>query len=53
MHHGRMTAPTAPLPGLPEPLLPGSVDAYVVTDVPVCTPETTAGVLHAMLVGTR
>jgi magnesium transporter len=48
-----MTAPTAPLPGLPEPLLPGSVDAYMVTDVPVCTPETTAGVLHAMLVGTR
>jgi magnesium transporter len=48
-----VTAPTAPLPGLPEPLLPGSVDAYLVTDVPVCTPDTPAHALHDLLVGTR
>ena len=29
-------------PGPPRPLLPGSVDAYVVTRVPVCSPRTSA-----------
>jgi magnesium transporter len=48
-----VTAPTAPLPGLDEPLLPGSVDAYLVTDVPVCASSTTAGALHRMLVGSH
>jgi magnesium transporter len=38
---------------LDEPLLPGSVDAYLATDVPVCTSSTTAGALHRMLVGTH
>ena len=48
-----MTVPFTPLPGRPEPLLPGSVDSYTVTDVPLCGPDTTAGDLQAMLVGGR
>jgi magnesium transporter len=34
-------------------LLPGSVDSYLVTDVPLCRPETPAGQLQQMLVGSR
>ena len=48
---GQVKAPPAPLPGRPVPLLPGSVDRYVVTDVPLCGPETTASALQAALVG--
>ena len=46
-----MKAPPAPLPGLPGPLLPRAVDRYVVTDVPLCGPDTTASALQAALVG--
>ncbi len=46
-----MTAPLAPLPGPTEPLLPGSVDSYMATDVPLCGADTSAAALHAMLVG--
>jgi magnesium transporter len=47
-----MFAP-GPLPERTEPLLPGSVDNYLVTDVPLCGSDTTAGALHEMLVGAR
>lgn len=50
---GNVTLQPEPLPGRPEPLLPGSVDNYLVTDVPLCGPATTADALHAMLVGTH
>jgi magnesium transporter len=43
----------APLPAPAEPLLPGSVDGYLVTDVPLCGPDTTAAALRAMLAGSR
>lgn len=46
-----MTLQPVPLPSSPEPLLPGSVDSYVVTDVPLCDPATPAGELQQMLVG--
>ena len=49
----RMTAPVAPLPVEPEHLLPGSVDTYLVTDVPLCGPDMTVADLQAMLVGRR
>lgn len=48
-----MTPAPPPLPGRPEPLLRGSVDSYLVTDVPLCGPDTTASALHALLVGGR
>lgn len=48
-----MTTALAPLPGQPEPLLPGSVDRYLVTDVPLCGPATTAAELRGMLAGRR
>lgn len=44
--------PFAPLPA-PESLLPGSVDSYLAVDVPLCSPDTTAATLQAMLVGTH
>ncbi|HEX6877936.1 MAG TPA: magnesium transporter [Nocardioidaceae bacterium] len=44
-----MTNAPEPLPGRPETLLPGSVDSYLVTDVPLCHPDTAAAVLHNML----
>jgi magnesium transporter len=47
-----MTLPTA-LPELSVPLLPGSIETYLVTGVPLCTPATTAGELHRLLVGGR
>jgi magnesium transporter len=47
-----MTLPTAPL-GPSEPLLPGSIEAYLVTEVPLCTPATTVAELHRLLVGGR
>jgi magnesium transporter len=34
-------------------LLSGSIDEYLVTDVPLCGPDMKAGVLHALLVGHR
>jgi len=46
-----VTSAPPPLPGRPEPLLRGSVDGYLVTDVPLCGPDTTASALHALLVG--
>lgn len=47
------TTPPVPLPGFPEPELLGSVDSYLVTDVPLCRPETPAGQLQKMLIGSR
>jgi magnesium transporter len=47
-----VTTPAALPESLP-PLLPGSVDSYLVTDVPRCSPDTTADALQRMLVGTR
>lgn len=46
-----MTAALQPLPGRPQPLLPGSVGRYLVTDVPLCGPDTTAAEIHATLLG--
>ena len=46
----RLKAPPHPRREDP-PLLPGSVDRYVVTDVPLCGPDTTASALQAALVG--
>ncbi len=40
-------------PSQPEPLLPGSAESYMVTDVPVCGPDTSLGELQQMLVGSR
>ena len=48
-----MTVPLAPLPGSPTPLLPGSVDSYLTTEVPLCTPDTTGASLRALLAGGR
>ena len=44
-----VTTPAA-LPQSP-PLLPGSVDRYLVTEVPQCSPDATAGAVQQMLVG--
>jgi magnesium transporter len=44
-----VTTPAAP-PADPSPLLPGSVDTYLVTDVPTCSPDVTAGALRQLLV---
>ena len=46
-----MTASLAPLPERTEPLVRGSVDSYLVTDVPLCGPDMPMSELHAMLVG--
>jgi magnesium transporter len=48
-----VTSPPAPLPGAPEPLLPGSVVSYLVTDLPLCSPDTTAAGLQSQLMGSR
>lgn len=40
-------------PSQPEPLLPGSAESYMVSDVPVCGPATSVGELRRMLVGGR
>ena len=40
-------------PSRPEPLLPGSAESYMVSDVPVCGPATSVGELQQMLVGGR
>lgn len=44
-----MTVPAAPLPEPDEPLLPGSVDGYLATNVPLCEPETRAAALRVQL----
>lgn len=46
-----MTNRVVLLPANLEPLLPGSIDGYLVTDVPLCGPDTTAAALHDQLVG--
>jgi magnesium transporter len=46
-----VTASLAPLPERTQPLVRGSVDSYLVTDVPLCGPDTTMTELHAMLIG--
>ena len=46
-----MTASLAPLPERTDPLVRGSVDSYLVTDVPLCGPDVPMAELHAMLVG--
>ena len=46
-----MTASLAPLPERTEPLVRGSVDSYLVTDVPLCGPDMPMAELHAMLIG--
>ena len=46
-----MTDSLAPLPAHVEPLLPGAIENYMVTDVPMCLPRTTGAELQAMLVG--
>jgi len=43
----------APLPELSPPLFPGSVEEYTVTNVPMCTPDSTASQVRAMLAGRR
>jgi magnesium transporter len=46
-----MTAPVAPLPVEPEHLLPGSIDTYLVTAVPLCGPGTPVADLRVRLAG--
>ncbi|MDP3891632.1 magnesium transporter [Nocardioides sp.] len=46
-----MTTRVALLPANLDPSPPGSIDGYVVTGVPLCGPDTTAGALHDLLVG--
>lgn len=48
-----MTASPPPLAASTQPLLPGSVDHYLVTDVPLCGPQTTAAELQSLLVGSH
>lgn len=48
-----MTDFIAPLTEQSPPPLPGSVDEYLVTDVPMCTPQATAAQVRAMLAGRR
>ena len=48
---GPVTASLAPLPERTPPLVRGSVDSYLVTDVPLCGPDTTMTELHATLIG--
>lgn len=40
-----------PLVAPDEPLLPGSVETHMVTNVPMCAASTTVGTLHTMLAG--
>ena len=47
-----MTVPTA-LPGPSEPLFPGSIETYLITEVPLCSPSTTVAELHRLLMGGR
>jgi magnesium transporter len=47
-----MTVPAA-LPGPSEPLFPGSIDTYLITEVPLCSPSTTVAELQRLLVGGR
>jgi magnesium transporter len=44
-------ASLAPLPERTDPLVRGSVDSYLVTDVPLCGPDMPMSELHAMLIG--
>jgi magnesium transporter len=44
---------SAVLPERTEPLPPGSVASYLVTDVPLCGPDQTVAALQTMLVGRR
>ena len=46
-----MSTPLAPPSGQSEDLLPGSIEQHLVTQVPMCTPTTTAGELCRSLVG--
>ena len=46
-----VTVPLAPLPERTEPLVHGTVDNYLVTDVPLCAPDVPVSELHAMLTG--
>ena len=49
-----MSTRQAPLPSEPlpeEPLLPGSIEQYLVTNVPVCAATDTAGVVRTRLMG--
>lgn len=48
-----MNVSIAPLPEPSPPLLPGSVDEYLVTNVPMCGPDATASQVRAMLAGRR
>jgi hypothetical protein len=48
---GPVTASLAPLADRTELLVPGSVDSYLVTDVPLCGPDMPMTELHAMLIG--
>jgi len=46
-----MTDSLAPLPAHFDTSLPGAIDRYMVTNVPLCLPGTTGTALQAMLVG--
>jgi magnesium transporter len=48
-HDGLVSVPPVKLPEPVEPLLPGSVEKHLVTRVPVCRPDATAGQVQAML----
>lgn len=48
-----MNVSLAPLPEPWPPPLPGAVDEYRVTNVPMCTPNATASQVRAMLAGRR
>jgi magnesium transporter len=48
-HDGLVSDTPVHLPDLVAPLLPGSVESHLVTRVPVCRPDATAGQVQAML----
>ena len=48
-----MNVSIAPLPEPSRPLLPGSVEEYLMTNVPMCGPDATASQVRAMLAGRR
>lgn len=46
-----MTSDVMALPAQPDGLIPGSIDAYLVTSVPLCGPRTPMSEVQAMLAG--
>lgn len=48
---GLVSTPIAPPEGQSDELLPGSIESHLVTEVPMCTPTTSAGELCRSMLG--